>query len=71
MTATIAVLSDREREILGLIAEGLSNQAIAARLVIAERTVECHISRTFAKLHLSDDSYTHRRVLATLAYLRS
>jgi DNA-binding NarL/FixJ family response regulator len=71
MTVSIDVLSDREREILGLIAEGLSNQAIAARLVIAERTVECHIGRTFAKLDLNDDSYTHRRVLAALTYLRS
>ena len=67
----IARLSDREREILALVADGLSNQAIADRLVIAPRTVECHISRTFAKLNLADDSHSHRRVLATLAYLRS
>lgn len=64
-------LSRREREVLSLVAEGYSNKAIAARLVITERTVEAHITQTFAKLRVSDDPASHRRVLAVLAYLRS
>ena len=64
------MLSERELEVLAQLAEGLSNQAIAARLGIAERTVECHVSRTFTKLNLPEDASTHRRVLATLVYLR-
>jgi DNA-binding NarL/FixJ family response regulator len=67
----LTVLSDREREVLALVAEGLSNQAIAARLVITERTVEAHVTRMFIKLGLAEDPASHRRVLATLAYLRS
>jgi DNA-binding NarL/FixJ family response regulator len=63
------MLSERELEVLAHLAEGLSNQAIAARLGIAERTVECHVSRTFTKLELPEDASTHRRVLATLVYL--
>jgi DNA-binding NarL/FixJ family response regulator len=63
-------LTDREREVLGLIAEGMSNRAIADRLFIAERTVEAHVSRIFTKLaiHVSPD--LHRRVLAVLTFLR-
>jgi len=49
----------------------LSNRAIAVRLVVAERTVESHITQTFIKLHLGDDPTSHRRVRAVLAYLRS
>jgi DNA-binding NarL/FixJ family response regulator len=64
-------LSDRERAVLGLIAEGLSNKAIGARLFITERTVEAHITRMFAKLRLADRPDAHRRVLVVLAYLRS
>jgi len=67
----LEALSDREREVLALVAEGLSNQAIASKLVITERTVEAHITRTFLKLGLTEDPNSHRRVLATLAYLRS
>ncbi|GAA4108041.1 response regulator transcription factor [Knoellia locipacati] len=64
-------LSAREQEILACVAEGLSNHGIAARLYIAERTVEAHITRAFQKLGLVDAADAHRRVLATLLYLRS
>jgi DNA-binding NarL/FixJ family response regulator len=67
----VAGLSHREREVLALVAEGLSNRAIAARLSITERTVEAHITQTFSKLRLDDDPASHRRVRAVLAYLRS
>jgi DNA-binding NarL/FixJ family response regulator len=63
-------LSEREREVLGLIAEGLSNQAIAAELSVTERTVEAHVSHVFTKLGLVEDPTAHRRVQAVLAFLR-
>jgi DNA-binding NarL/FixJ family response regulator len=63
-------LSEREREVLGLIAEGLSNQAIAGELSVAERTVETHVSHVFTKLELVEDVAAHRRVQAVLAFLR-
>jgi DNA-binding NarL/FixJ family response regulator len=65
----LAQLSDREHEVLTLIAEGLSNKAIARRLVIAERTVEAHMTRLLPKLGIPDGPDVHRRVLATLAYV--
>jgi DNA-binding NarL/FixJ family response regulator len=64
-------LTEREREVLGLVAEGMSNRALAARLVITERTVEAHITQIFQKLRLSESPDEHRRVLAVLAFLRS
>jgi DNA-binding NarL/FixJ family response regulator len=63
-------LSEREREVLSLMAEGRSNQAIAKQLFIAERTVEKHVKSIFAKLRLPESPDDHRRVLAVLAYLR-
>jgi len=64
-------LSAREREVLALIAEGRSNAAISATLFLSPKTVEAHVSHVFAKLELDDSPEDHRRVLATLRYLRS
>jgi DNA-binding NarL/FixJ family response regulator len=64
-------LTSREREILGLMAEGRSNQAIADRLVVELKTVEGHVRAIFSKLGLEPTAEDHRRVLAVLAYLRS
>ncbi len=66
---SLAQLSEREREVLALVAEGLTNHAIAQRLFIAERTVEAHITRLLPKLGLPDGPDVHRRVLAALAYV--
>jgi DNA-binding NarL/FixJ family response regulator len=63
-------LTEREREVLSLVAEGRSNTAIARRLFITERTVEAHTTQIFAKLGLQANPESHRRVLAVLAYLR-
>lgn len=65
-----AELSEREVEVLALVAEGLSNKAIAERLVITERTVEAHITRILPKLHLREGPDVHRRVLAVLAFVQ-
>jgi DNA-binding NarL/FixJ family response regulator len=64
-------LSGREREVLALLAEGLSNRAIAGRLFVTERTVEAHVKQIFQKLGLTADPDSHRRVLAVLAFLRN
>ena len=64
-------LTDRERDVLALIAEGHSNNAIAERLFLSRKTVEAHISQIFLKLDLHDSPHRHRRVLAVLAWLRS
>jgi DNA-binding NarL/FixJ family response regulator len=63
-------LTPREREVLELVAEGLTNQAIADRLDIALRSVEKHVSTIFTKLGLPDTGSEHRRVLAVLRFLR-
>ena len=70
-TDPLAELSAREREVLGLVAEGLSNKAIAARLFVTDRTVEAHVKQIFRKLRLDANPESHRRVLAVLAYLRT
>jgi DNA-binding NarL/FixJ family response regulator len=64
-------LTPREREVLGLMAEGRSNKAIAEQLVVTERAVEKHVTSIFAKLRLAAAPQDHRRVLAVLAYLRA
>jgi DNA-binding NarL/FixJ family response regulator len=65
----LAELSDREREVLGLMAEGLTNAGIAQRLVVSERTVETHVRNVLTKLNIPDSQNGHRRVLAVLAYV--
>jgi DNA-binding NarL/FixJ family response regulator len=65
----LAALTARERQLLGLMAEGHSNPAIAERLVLSASAVEKHIGNIFAKLGLPPDDAQHRRVLAVLAYL--
>jgi DNA-binding NarL/FixJ family response regulator len=64
-------LSPREREVLGLMAEGRSNHAIAEALVVTERAVEKHVTSIFSKLNLPPTAEDHRRVLAVLTYLRA
>jgi len=64
-------LTDREREVLALVAEGRSNGAIAEALFVARKTVDAHISQIFLKLGLRESTADHRRVLAVLAFLRS
>ena len=64
-------LSPREREVLGLMAEGRSNHGIAQALVVTERAVEKHVTSIFTKLRLEPASDDHRRVLAVLTYVRS
>jgi DNA-binding NarL/FixJ family response regulator len=63
-------LTPREREVLGLMAEGRTNRAIAGQLFLSERAVERHVTSIFGKLGLPADEQDHRRVLAVLAYLR-
>jgi DNA-binding NarL/FixJ family response regulator len=67
----LAELTQREREVLELMAEGRSNAAIAERLVITERAVEKHVTSIFSKLDLPPTAEDHRRVLAVLTFLRS
>ena len=63
-------LSEREREVLALVAEGLTNQGISKRLFITDRTVEAHVRQIFTKLGLDESPESNRRVLAVLTYLR-
>ena len=66
-----AVADDAEKEVLSLMAEGLTNNAIARRLVLTERTVEGHVRSVLMKLDLPENADAHRRVLAVIAYLRA
>lgn len=66
----LASLTDREREVLELMAQGRSNHAIAGRLVLSEKTVEAHVRSVFTKLDLVPSGDDHRRVLAVLRHLR-
>jgi DNA-binding NarL/FixJ family response regulator len=70
-SSPIHELTPREREVLALMAEGRSNHAIAAELVITERAVEKHVTSIFSKLSLPGTADDHRRVLAVLAYLKA
>ncbi|MFI5690478.1 response regulator [Kribbella sp. NPDC051586] len=65
----IGALTPREREVLGLVAQGLSNSAICSELVLAPASVEKHITNILTKLDLPPDDESHRRVRAVLAYL--
>jgi DNA-binding NarL/FixJ family response regulator len=67
----LARLSDRERLVLELMAEGLTNTAIAHRLVLSQRTVEAHVRHVLLKLDIPESDEGHRRVLAVLTHLRA
>ncbi|HEY6550982.1 MAG TPA: response regulator transcription factor [Solirubrobacterales bacterium] len=67
----LAALTPREKEVLSLMAEGLTNRGIARRLTLTERTVEGHVRSVLMKLDLPESAGAHRRVLAVIAYLRA
>jgi DNA-binding NarL/FixJ family response regulator len=67
----LAGLTEREHDVLQLMAQGLTNAGVAKRLVLSERTVEAHVRRLLGKLDIADSDDAHRRVLAVLAYLRA
>jgi DNA-binding NarL/FixJ family response regulator len=69
-TSPLARLTEREREVVSLMAEGKNNAAIAASLFLTERAVEKHINSLFHKLGLSEEPNVHRRVMAVLTFLR-
>ncbi|WP_456847446.1 LuxR C-terminal-related transcriptional regulator [Cellulomonas sp. P5_C6] len=69
-SSVVDLLTGREREVLALMAEGRSNQAISGRLFLSLRTVEHHVRSVFDKLGLAESPDDHRRVLAVVAYLR-
>lgn len=71
VTSALETLTRRERDVLALMAEGRSNEAIGRRLYIGGKTVETHVRNVFTKLGLEPALEDHRRVLAVLAYLRS
>ena len=67
----LAELTEREHDVLALMAQGFTNAGVARRLFLSERTVEAHVRRLLGKLDLADTDDTHRRVLAVLTYLRT
>ena len=67
----LAELTEREREVLELVAEGLTNAGIAKRLYLSERTVEAHVRHVLMKLGIPEGEDHHRRVLAVLIHLRA
>jgi DNA-binding NarL/FixJ family response regulator len=67
----LAELTEREREVIALMAEGRSNKAICAQLFLSPKTVEAHVKHIFRKLGIDESADDHRRVLAVLAYLRA
>lgn len=67
--ARLSAMTGREREVLRLMAQGLTNSGIARRLVLSERTVEAHVRRVLIKLDLDDSDQANRRVLAVISYL--
>jgi DNA-binding NarL/FixJ family response regulator len=67
----LSALSPRERRVLELMAEGLTNTAIAQRLVLSERTVEAHVRHVLIKLDIPESEEANRRVLAVLTHLRT
>ena len=67
----LAELTDREREVLALMAEGRSNKAICAQLFLSPKTVEAHVKHIFMKLGIDQSTDDHRRVLAVLSWLRA
>jgi DNA-binding NarL/FixJ family response regulator len=66
----LAQLTEREREVLGEMAQGKNNAAIAKSLFLTERAIEKHINSLFHKLGLTQETEVHRRVMAVLAFLR-
>ena len=64
-------MTERERKVLALMAQGRSNSALSAELCLSAKTVEAHVRSIFTKLNLAPDAGDHRRVLAVLAFLRS
>ena len=68
--SSLAALTEREREVLTLVAEGRSNRSVAAAMFVSEKTVEAYTGRIFAKLGLTDTPDSHRRVQAVLAWLQ-
>jgi DNA-binding NarL/FixJ family response regulator len=67
--ARLSAMTGREREVLRLMAQGLTNNGIARRLVLSERTVEAHVRRVLIKLDLDDSDRANRRVLAVISFL--
>jgi DNA-binding NarL/FixJ family response regulator len=64
-------LTEREHDVLRMMAQGYTNAGVARRLFLSERTIEAHVRRLLAKLDIADTEDAHRRVLAVLTYLRT